>query len=1671
MKNTLLSKKLNRLLLSSFVFLILFVPFKSKGQSLLNQNFEFSGNLTSNGWTAHNGGGTSPIATTTPGLTYAGLSGTDIGSAALVKNTGGEDLNVTFATQNTNNQSVYFSLLVNVTEPGNKTGDYFFHTGGPVTAGWTSFAGRIYARVVSGNVNFGLSNSSTVTWGTTNYAKNTTYLLIMKYTINTGGADSVSLWVIPSGVPSTEILAGTPEVVNTTTNGSDTINGVGLRQGSNTTSTQVVVDAIKVGTTWESVTPSSTSAPTVTNTAATVITANSAILAGNVTATGGAAITATGSVYALTSADATPTIGEANVTTLATSSPSAGTGTFSNTTGTGLAVNAQYSYNAYATNSVGTSYGTAATFYTLAVTPNAPVVGSPTTNSLTVALDTSDDNPSGTQYAIQETGGLYVQADGSLGASPVWRTETAWGATVTVTGLSSVTTYTFQVKGRNGDGVETDFGAAASATTTANLSPTIEADTLTAFGALCITTSATNSFAFIGYNLTNEAVTVGPLSGYSFSTTLNGTYTSSLSITPDVNGEVAETVYVKFTPTAVASYNGFIVIAGGGTVAAVNVTVSGSGIDTPVSVVTGSSASVTSNSAVLNGSLTAGCSAVTASGIEYSINADFSASTTMALGGTASSLLPNTTYYFRAFATDATGTVTGTSASFTTLNLSAPVATAATAVGTSSFTANWEAVTGAADYALDVYTKENTTVTVNADATYNFADNFTSGSTVNTPSGTIASGLLTYTTATNGASTATRVFGSPSALRVYFNGSGNGGSITINVTGGITVTKIDFEENAGGDAANYAYYVDGSSTPTGTGSFTGNTATTTISGLAATSSIRVQNRNTTSSTVFISGIKVYYTSTSGGVINVPVSGSPFTISAPTTSNVVSGLLSNTNYYYTVEAVNGAAVSPSSNEVAVTTLVSPPTFGSVFQTSDVVCENGAATFNVIGLVPNSTSTISYTVNGGAVQTATNVVANASGFATFNVALSLADNGQLLTIIQIERTDFTTSVLTLTSDNTALISVSANVTYYADADGDGFGNAAISVVSCDGIPVVFGNPAVLNNTDCDDSDNTKNATFSFYADADGDGVGFGSLVSGVCAVNATTPPAGYSLTNTDCSPNDGTTYQEGTFYVDADGDNYAANGTATVICYGAVAPIGYSMVNLGIDCNDAIAAINPGASEILYDGVDNNCNDILDEGFQITTTMVNCGTTLSSLSSTVSCVPIGAANGYMFEVTNVATGQVQTIDRGIYHWFTFSSLPNYDYATTYSIRVMIRKASNNIWLGYYGPACLYSTPPVIAPAGGSGTVQLQTYCGQTLPTISTVISTTALNGVTGYRFRVTNTATGAVETVTRTVNWFSLTMLSTYNYGTTYAIDVAVKTTADFTDYGAPCNVTTPAVPSLTNYCGQTLPTIGTVISTTPLNSVTSYRFRVTNTSTGAVQTLTRSVHWFALNMLSSFNYGTTYTIEVALKTTGDYSDYGSSCTVSSPAVPTLTNYCGGATVPSRGAAISTSSLNSVTSYEFTVERYNSSFELISSSVVVKSLPRFTFNDITNYAPNTTYSVRVRVFTAGSWSPLGDACEIVSPAATREIETKADDNLFSVVGYPNPYDYQFSFRMESSSDAPVSIKVYDMIGKLIESREVNAVDMPVQTLGERYTSGVYNVVVTQEQHVKTFRMIKR
>lgn len=245
--------------------------------------------------------------------------------------------------------------------------------------------------------------------------------------------------------------------------------------------------------------------------------------------------------------------------------------------------------------------------------------------------------------------------------------------------------------------------------------PTLIASTLTAFGNVCVNTVAgPNSFTITGSNLTNANVTVDPLAGFTYSTTSGGTYTASLSLTQP-GGAYSQQIFVRFTPTAVQSYNGNIAVGGGGATS-VNVAAAGAGINTLASVTTGAASGITTNSATLAGSITAnGCSAVTAYGVEYSLTNGFPNGTGTAVpstnlaGGNFSSnvtgLTPGLTYYYHAYASNGGGTAYGAQQSFTTIALTPVITVTALAAfnnvcinttgGPNSFTINGTNLTNA----------------------------------------------------------------------------------------------------------------------------------------------------------------------------------------------------------------------------------------------------------------------------------------------------------------------------------------------------------------------------------------------------------------------------------------------------------------------------------------------------------------------------------------------------------------------------------------------------------------------------------------------------------------------------------------------------------------------------------------------------------------------------------------------------------------------------------------------------------------------------------------------------------------------------------------------------------------------------------------------------------------
>jgi hypothetical protein len=145
-----------------------------------------------------------------------------------------------------------------------------------------------------------------------------------------------------------------------------------------------------------------------------------------------------------------------------------------------------------------------------------------------------------------------------------------------------------------------------------------------------------------------------------------------------------------------------------------------------------------------------------------------------------------------------------------------------------------------------------------------------------------------------------------------------------------------------------------------------------------------------------------------------------------------------------------------------------------------------------------------------------------------------------------------------------------TYYADVDGDGYGDASDSVDQCDA-PENY----VTDNTDCDDSYELT------YPDA----------------------PEICDGEDNDCDGSDDENVYSA-WYADADGDGYGSGSVVDVICGGSSGPL----VDNADDCDDSEAMANPSNTTDEYcDGIDEDCDGSIDEDADCSTDTGDTGDT--------------------------------------------------------------------------------------------------------------------------------------------------------------------------------------------------------------------------------------------------------------------------------------------------------------------------------------------------------------------------------------------------------------------------------------------------------------------------------
>ena len=123
-----------------------------------------------------------------------------------------------------------------------------------------------------------------------------------------------------------------------------------------------------------------------------------------------------------------------------------------------------------------------------------------------------------------------------------------------------------------------------------------------------------------------------------------------------------------------------------------------------------------------------------------------------------------------------------------------------------------------------------------------------------------------------------------------------------------------------------------------------------------------------------------------------------------------------------------------------------------------------------------------------------------------------------------------------------------------------------------------------------------------------------------------------------------------------------------------------------------------------------------------------------------------------------------------------------------------------------------------------------------------------------------------------------------------------------------------------------------------------------------------------------------------------------------------------------------------------------------------------------AASTAYTIRVDVLYNSSYVEGTVFCTVTtSPAATRQTNAALDIN--EVNATPNPYAETFKLNLNTSSEDQVGVRVYDMLGREVESRQAPVDAITNFEIGSQYPSGVYNIIVTQGAHTKTLRVIKR
>jgi len=324
-----------------------------------------------------------------------------------------------------------------------------------------------------------------------------------------------------------------------------------------------------------------------------------------------------------------------------------------------------------------------------------------------------------------------------------------------------------------------------------------------------------------------------------------------------------------------------------------------------------------------------------------------------------------------------------------------------------------------------------------------------------------------------------------------------------------------------------------------------------------------------------------------------------------------------------------------------------------------------------------------------------------------------------------------------------------------------------------------------------------------------------------------------------------------------------------------------------------------------------------------------------------------------------------------------------------------------------------------------------------------------------------------------------MLSQMNYtfGATYQVRVRVKRGSVYSIAGGACSVTLnnsiPTTRIETSQCGGTINYLDRVYPI-GVTGASGYAFDIyAADGTTFITTIENTYTFFRFTQMN-FTLGTTYQVRVRVKQGSEYGLSGPACSITiSNVLPTTTlqaSQCGA--VISHTALVYPNGVTGATGYAFDI--YGSD-GVTFIATIDNGNNFFRFSQI-NYVLGEKYYVKVRVKRGDQYGDQGAACLVqLSNPTAREVWVDNDVATSTIKGvlqaYPNPFTSTFAITPLEGANETLFYQVYDVTGKMIESRSVEVSEIAQHGIGEYYPTGMYLVIARQGATTQTFKMVKQ